>query len=77
MKILTQQQLPCDLNSFMGQLVNFIGYNTFDIKHTFRFFGFQGGLEKVAKTLNVARVVGLNHQAGSGQSAHPSVFYGA
>ncbi|XWS54911.1 hypothetical protein CRYUN_Cryun10bG0130000 [Craigia yunnanensis] len=64
-KILTQQPLPYDIGSFMGQLIYFFGYKIFDIKHTFKFFGLQGGLEKVAKTLNVARVAGLSHQAGS------------
>ncbi|XWS62794.1 hypothetical protein CRYUN_Cryun06bG0041200 [Craigia yunnanensis] len=65
MKILTQQPLPCDLKSFMRQLVTFFGYKIFDIKHTFKFFGLHGGLEKVAETLNVPRVTGLSHQAGS------------
>ncbi|XVE93216.1 hypothetical protein REPUB_Repub01dG0171300 [Reevesia pubescens] len=65
LKILTQKPLPYDLESFMRQLVYFFGYKIFDIKHTFRFFGLQGGLEKVAKALNVNRVVGLSHQAGS------------
>ncbi|XWS62799.1 hypothetical protein CRYUN_Cryun06bG0041500 [Craigia yunnanensis] len=64
-KILTQQPLPCDLKSFMGLLVNFFGYKIFDIKHTFKFFGLHGGLEKVAETLKVPRVTGLRHQAGS------------
>ncbi|XWS62798.1 hypothetical protein CRYUN_Cryun06bG0041400 [Craigia yunnanensis] len=65
MMILTQQPLPCDLKSFMELLVNFFGYKIFDIKHTFKFFGLHGGLEKVAETLNVLRVTGLRHQAGS------------
>ena len=65
MKILTQQPLPYDFKSFMCQLVNFFGYKIFDIKHTFRFCDLHGGLEKVATTLNVARVTGLSHQAGS------------
>ncbi|XP_022725293.1 probable CCR4-associated factor 1 homolog 11 [Durio zibethinus] len=65
MRILTQQPLPPEFKSFMKQLVSFFGYKIFDIKHTFRFFGLDGGLEKVAKTLNVDRIAGLSHQAGS------------
>ncbi|XP_021286847.1 probable CCR4-associated factor 1 homolog 11 [Herrania umbratica] len=65
MKILTQHELPYDVNSFMAQLVYFFGYKIYDIKHTFRFFGLHGGLEKVAKLLNVARLTGVSHQAGS------------
>ncbi|KAK6240934.1 hypothetical protein SCA6_006323 [Theobroma cacao] len=65
MKILTQHELPYDVNSFMAQLVYFLGYKIYDIKHTFRFFGLHGGLEKVAKLLNVARIAGVSHQAGS------------
>ncbi|XVE49060.1 hypothetical protein DITRI_Ditri01bG0052000 [Diplodiscus trichospermus] len=64
-KILTQQPLPCDLDSFKRQLIYFFGYMIFDIKHTSKFLGLHGGLEKVAKTLNVARAAGLSHQAGS------------
>ncbi|XVE66965.1 hypothetical protein DITRI_Ditri08aG0122100 [Diplodiscus trichospermus] len=64
-KILTQKPLPYYIESFMGQLVYFFGYRIFDIKHTFRFFGLQGGLEKVARILKVDRVAGLSHQAGS------------
>ncbi|KAL4281157.1 hypothetical protein GQ457_03G002790 [Hibiscus cannabinus] len=65
LKILTQRPLPFDFQSFMSQLVHYFGPNIFDIKHTFKFFGLQGGLEKVAQTLNVARVAGSSHQAGS------------
>ncbi|XVF67717.1 hypothetical protein PTKIN_Ptkin10aG0144300 [Pterospermum kingtungense] len=65
LKILTQQPLPSDIGTFLQQLVYFFGCNIFDIKHTFKFFGLFGGLEKIARTLNVPRVAGLSHQAGS------------
>ncbi|GMJ12798.1 CCR4- associated factor 1b [Hibiscus trionum] len=65
LKILAQNPLPFDFQSFMCQLAYYFGYKVFDIKHTFKFFGLQGGLEKVARTLNVARVAGSSHQAGS------------
>ncbi|KAL4280488.1 hypothetical protein GQ457_03G002730 [Hibiscus cannabinus] len=65
LKILAQMPLPFGYQSFMSQLVYYFGPNVFDIKHTFKFFGLQGGLEKVARTLNVARVAGSSHQAGS------------
>ncbi|KAA3482362.1 putative CCR4-associated factor 1-like protein 11 [Gossypium australe] len=65
LKILTQSPLPLDLHSFVHQLVFFFGYNIFDLKHTFKLLGLLGGLEKIAQTLNVARIVGSSHQAGS------------
>ncbi|KAK8700384.1 hypothetical protein V6N13_018781 [Hibiscus sabdariffa] len=65
LKILAQKPLPFGYQSFMTELVYYFGQNVFDIKHTFKFFGLQGGLEEVARTLNVARVDGSSHQAGS------------
>ncbi|KAK8700103.1 hypothetical protein V6N13_018507 [Hibiscus sabdariffa] len=65
LKILAQRPLPFDFQSFLSQLVYYFGHKVFDLKHTFRFFGLQGGLERVARTLNVARVAGSSHQAGS------------
>ncbi|KAK6228305.1 hypothetical protein SCA6_000645 [Theobroma cacao] len=64
-KILTQQELPYHINSFTKQLIYFFGYKIYDIKHAFKYFGLHGGLERVAKLLNVARVAGESHQAGS------------
>ncbi|KHG00977.1 putative CCR4-associated factor 1 -like protein [Gossypium arboreum] len=65
LKILTQHPLPPDLKSFMRHLTYYFGCRIFDIKYGFKIFNLHGGLEKVAKTLNVARVTGLSHQAGS------------
>ncbi|TYG74673.1 hypothetical protein ES288_D04G200600v1 [Gossypium darwinii] len=65
LKILTQNLLPPDLKSFMRHLTYYFGCMIFDIKYSFKIFNLHGGLEKVAKTLNVARVAGLSHQAGS------------
>ncbi|KAG8498106.1 hypothetical protein CXB51_007397 [Gossypium anomalum] len=65
LKILTQSPLPLHLDSFVHQLAYFFGYNIFDLKHTFKFLGLLGGLEKIAQTLNVARITGSSHQAGS------------
>ncbi|XVF45234.1 hypothetical protein PTKIN_Ptkin02bG0188800 [Pterospermum kingtungense] len=65
MKILAQKPLPCNLQSFMEKLVLLFGYEVFDIKHASKLFDLHGGLDKVAKTLNVARVVGSIHQSGS------------
>ncbi|TYG74705.1 hypothetical protein ES288_D04G203600v1 [Gossypium darwinii] len=65
LKILTQNSLPPDLKSFMRHLTYYFGCMIFDIKYSFKIFNLHGGLEKVAKTLNVARVARLSHQAGS------------
>ncbi|KAG8480011.1 hypothetical protein CXB51_025012 [Gossypium anomalum] len=65
LKILTQSPLPLYLYSFVHQLAYLFGYNIFDLKHTFKFLGLLGGLEKIAQTLNVAHITGLSHQAGS------------
>ncbi|XVF45276.1 hypothetical protein PTKIN_Ptkin02bG0192600 [Pterospermum kingtungense] len=65
MKILTRRPLPCNLQAFMEELVVLFGHRVFDIKHTLKFLDLHGGLEKVAKTLNVARFAGSSHQAGS------------
>ncbi|GMI88180.1 CCR4- associated factor 1b [Hibiscus trionum] len=65
MKILTQAPLPADFDSFMQQMVHIFGGNIFDIKHTFNFLRMYGGLEKVAKLLNLTRQAGSCHQAGS------------
>ncbi|MBA0854770.1 hypothetical protein Goshw_004777 [Gossypium schwendimanii] len=65
LKILTQSPLPLHLHSFMHQLAYFFGCNIFDLKYTFKFLGLLGGLEKIAQTLNVARITGSSHQAGS------------
>ncbi|GMJ12723.1 CCR4- associated factor 1b [Hibiscus trionum] len=65
LKILAQSPLPFNFQSFMCQLAYYFGYNVFDLKHTFKFFGLHDGLEKVAQTLKVARAAGSSHQAGS------------
>ncbi|MBA0556937.1 hypothetical protein Golob_026998 [Gossypium lobatum] len=46
LKVITQSPLPLHLDSFVHQLAYFFGYNIFDLKHTFKFLGLLGGLEK-------------------------------
>ncbi|XP_039006631.1 probable CCR4-associated factor 1 homolog 11 [Hibiscus syriacus] len=64
-KVLIQQSLPNDLDSFMGLLVSLLGDKIFDVKHNLKCFGLLGSLDKVARELNVVRLTGLSHQAGS------------
>ncbi|URE12564.1 CAF1 family ribonuclease [Musa troglodytarum] len=65
-KILTGRRLPNYLDEFTALVRVFFGYNIFDMKHMIKFcHGLYGGLDRVAGTLQVNRVVGLSHQAGS------------
>ncbi|KAE8637551.1 hypothetical protein CSA_004618 [Cucumis sativus] len=65
-KILTHQKLPKDLEQFLGVVRLFFGDNVYDMKYLMRFCqSLYGGLDRIAKTMNVNRAVGKCHQAGS------------
>ncbi|EYU26744.1 hypothetical protein ABFS82_04G212400 [Erythranthe guttata] len=65
-KILTRRSLPRTLVEFHGVLRVLFGNNVYDVKHMIRFCdSLYGGLDRVARSLNVNRVVGKCHQAGS------------
>ncbi|KAA0061726.1 hypothetical protein IC582_009952 [Cucumis melo] len=65
-KILTRTKLPSRLHDFLNILGKLFGNKVYDVKHMMRFCdGLYGGLDRVAKTLDLERAVGKSHQAGS------------
>ncbi|CAI9765046.1 unnamed protein product [Fraxinus pennsylvanica] len=64
-KILSQRELPDNLSEFMRLVRMYFGVKVFDMKQMMGFCGLYGGLERMAKSLNVDRVAGKSHQAGS------------
>ncbi|WZY99049.1 hypothetical protein YC2023_071378 [Brassica napus] len=67
MKILTRRELPCALGEFQRVMRALLGERVYDMKHMMRFCErkLYGGLDRVARTLEVNREVGKCHQAGS------------
>ncbi|KAK9076164.1 hypothetical protein SSX86_004497 [Deinandra increscens subsp. villosa] len=67
LKILTRRLLPVGLPEFMETLKVFFGDDVYDVKHLMRFCRnrLYGGLDRVAGLLEVNRVAGKCHQAGS------------
>lgn len=65
-KLLTRRFLPDELGGFLRLVEVFFGSNVYDVKHLTRFCAsLYGGLDRVAEALNVYRVTGESHQAGS------------
>ncbi|KAL2490997.1 putative CCR4-associated factor [Abeliophyllum distichum] len=64
-KVLSQKELPDNLSDFMGLVRMYFGVKVFDMKQMMGFCGLHGGLERMAKSLNVERMAGKSHQAGS------------
>ncbi|XP_010514764.1 PREDICTED: probable CCR4-associated factor 1 homolog 9 [Camelina sativa] len=67
MKILTRRDLPGALGEFKRVMRVLFGERVYDVKHMMKFCErrLYGGLDRVARTLDVNREVGKCHQAGS------------
>ncbi|KAK1438208.1 hypothetical protein QVD17_04014 [Tagetes erecta] len=67
LKVLTRRRLPEGLPEFMGCLKVFFGDDVYDVKYLMTVCKnrLYGGLNRVASCLDVNRVVGKCHQAGS------------
>ncbi|KAI4348913.1 hypothetical protein L6164_009577 [Bauhinia variegata] len=65
-KLLTQRVLPDELVCFLRLVRVFFGDRVYDVKHLMKFCSnLHGGLDRVCQSLNVERVTGKSHQAGS------------
>ncbi|KAL9141314.1 hypothetical protein ABFS82_14G094900 [Erythranthe guttata] len=74
-KILTGMELPESLDGFMMLVRGFFGDEVYDLKEVVRVFGLGGGLEGVARSLNLERVTGKRHKAGSDSLMIMRVFF--
>lgn len=65
-KVLIQRDLPDELADFLMLVRVYFGSCVYDVKHLTRFCAsLFGGLDRVGEALNVNRVIGKSHQAGS------------
>ncbi|KAL7098986.1 hypothetical protein ACP275_09G054500 [Erythranthe tilingii] len=74
-KILTGMELSESLDGFMMLVRGFFGDEVYDLKKVVRVFGLGGGLEGVARSLNLETVTGKRHQAGSDSLMIMRVFF--
>ncbi|KAL5699395.1 hypothetical protein ACHQM5_030305 [Ranunculus cassubicifolius] len=69
-KILTGKPLPEKLSRFKSLVKDYFGCQVYDLKYVIKDCrqpgpGLYGGLDKIAKAMNVNRAAGICHQAGS------------
>ncbi|CAI9096094.1 OLC1v1032166C1 [Oldenlandia corymbosa var. corymbosa] len=78
-RMLTQRHLPEKLTDFLELVTRCLGDRIYDLKEIVKFepFGWQCGLDKVAKNLNMKRRAGQSHQAGSDSLLTLDCFFAA